>query len=756
MTDRIDVETVLARAARGIEEFLNDALATGQIDPQLHRDATRSTLPNLTHWLRSDELDRISPHAKAGIARAIDSNQWEAMVNAFRRNLGFGTGGIRGMMAFDRESVERLRDEGIDAPILKGPNTLNNVVLLRVSSGVAKFGRDKGFSKIVIGHDTRVRGGDFARAIAELFLAHGFTVYLFDEPCPYPEVTFAIPFREIKADMGILISASHNDYRYNGYKLSCGNGSQFDPEQRDEMYGRYIMKAGFQDVKTVPLHDAPAGKLIWLGGAEPLAGVDYFNRPLLNIHDQHRDHTLGLMVDATSVRQQNRDQQSSLRIGFCAYYGAGAKAVPRMLRELGFRDVRSITVGGLNEPNGLFPAFCSDPGKEQQPDPGDFRAAEIAVAAFKRQYGEEEWQRTDILIGTDPDADRCGVVVKVPETQRDLHDGRDYTLLPADEVWALLLWFRLRAEAEHGGGSVPNAREKFIVQSVPTSDSIVRVVRKHGLGAIKTWVGFANLAAGTRMAWDRKPFPQLIEGRESPGDPLCHPFICETEGIDDSGCTFNFAAMEQSNGFSILGGIPADDRSLGTGGHVRDKDGTFAAMLVAEIAAHAKAHGTTLYEMIDRHVYLDPAVGLFVNLYEPDPLDGEYPGIHGDRKKKAILRRVLAYFQFAKAGGLRIGPREVRDAVIYRTGKYDHVYPPTYDFEFPDEGIRFYFGADRLDWALVRPSGTGNSLRFHVQLHADVNEATLVERKRALKADAKAIVDDLRVKLGAPRDGGEG
>ena len=108
--------------------------------------------------------------------------------------------------------------------------------------------------------------------------------------------------------------------------------------------------------------------------------------------------------------------------------------------------------------------------------------------------------------------------------------------------------------------------------------------------------------------------------------------------------------------------------------------------------------------MVDRHIYLDPEVGLFVNLYEADPIDGEYPGIQGDKKKMAILRRALGYFQLAKAGGLSIGSLPVQDAVIYRTGKYDHVYPPTYDFQFPDEGIKFYFDAGRQSWRRSGPA----------------------------------------------------
>jgi len=209
--------------------------------------------------------------------------------------------------------------------------------------------------------------------------------------------------------------------------------------------------------------------------------------------------------------------------------------------------------------------------------------------------------------------------------------------------------------------------------------------------------------------------------------------------------------MEQSNGFSILGGPPADLRSLGEAGHVRDKDGTLAALLLAEVAAWAKEHGTTLIELLDKHIHLDPDIGLFANLYEPDPLDGEYPGIEGDRLKKAILRRALGNFQLALSGDLKIAGKPVIAACIYRTGKYDEIYPPSYDFQFPDEGVRFFFDSERLDHVTVRPSGTGNSLRFHVQLHTLVSETDLLEKKAQLLSQGKQIMDGIRNLLKAPR-----
>ena len=747
-----DYEELISCAERGIFNYLNAALNAEAIDQQSYESAREATIPNLRDWLIDPRIDEISPRLKGGIAEAIGKEDWEGLVNAFRRKLRFGTGGIRGVMGFDRESIVRLRDEGIDAPILKGPNTLNNLVLLLTSAGVAKFGasRDPQFERIVIGYDSRVRGCDFAQIIAELFLAYGFTVFLFDEPCPYPEITFAIPHRKVKAQIGVLISASHNDYRYNGFKLSCGNGSQFDPEERDEMYDRYIAPATTADIKLCPLSQAPDGKLYFLGGREEAEGFDYLGREdcRINIHDDHRDHVKEFLVCRDLDARQARSEDP-LRIGYCAFHGAGRVPVPRLLEEVGFTNVKPVTHNGLNDLDGLFPSFCSEPDREQQPDPGDPRAAAIAVKAFKQQY-PGEFETTDILIGTDPDADRCGVVVKVPRDQRHLYDGRDYLLLPADDMWALVVWYRLQSEIGPDG-KVKDADKKFIVQSVTTTDCIVRLARKHGLGVVQTWVGFAALSAAVRDVWERKPMPRLADGKANPGDPLCHPCVCEYYDMDNDRRSINYAAMEQSNGFSLLGGAPPDQFSLGAGGHVRDKDGTFAALLIAEIAAYAKEQGTSLFEMVDKHIYLDPDIGLFVNHYEPDPIDGEYPGIAGDRKKISILNKTLDLYRRALEGDVEIGGRRVASACMYRTGKYDAIYPPSGDLIFPDEGVRFDFDESRLSHLIIRPSGTGNALRFHVQLHSPVTEADLIEKKAELRAAAKSVVDDVREMVGAPR-----
>ncbi len=754
-----DVNSILKSAEQGITKYLETARETGRIDQQSYADALNNTFPNLYKWLTDPHIDSISPQLKKGVCDAIEEEKWGDIVNAFRQSVRFGTGGIRGMMAFDKASIMKIKERGIGTDILRGPNTINDLVVLLTSAGVAKFGmnqKHKKFEKVVIGYDSRIRGNDLAALVAQLFLAYDYAVFFFDAPCPYPELTFAVPHQSVKADIGILISASHNDYRYNGYKLSCSNGSQFDPEERDRMYNEYIKVVEPEDIKLCSFADARAGKLRFLGGDEPVEGFDYAGKEksIINMHEKHREHVKTfLLTDNLAERQQTASRP--LGIAFCAFHGAGIIPVPRLLRDVGFIDIKSIdgkkSGMRLNELDGLFPAFNSEPGREQQPDPGDPRAAHTAVEAFKEDY-PGEFDNIDILIGTDPDADRCGIVVKVPPDQKHIYNNQDYYLLPADDVWTLVLWYRLHREIEEHG-EVRDADKKFIVLSHTTSDSITHLARKHQIGIIKSWVGFAALAAVTRDTWDgkEKEFLQFVGGRDRKYRDVCHPFVCECLGMEGGKRSINIAAMEQSNGFSILGGPPPDKNSLGSGGHVRDKDGTFAALLVAEIAAWAKEQGLSLIDILDKYIYLDPDIGLFATFYEPDPLDGEYPGIEGDRIKKMLLRRTLGYYQLALSGDLEIGGYPVKSASIYRTGKYDAIYPSSYDFQFPDEGVRFFFDDNELNHTTIRPSGTGNSMRFHIQLHAKPTQKDIIKTKEQLRAKGRAIMDDLRKLLKAPR-----
>ncbi|MHC4697149.1 MAG: phosphohexomutase domain-containing protein [Planctomycetota bacterium] len=790
-------QELIQQADVGIRAHLDQQRDQGRITGRYYDDGVANAVPNLRKWLLADELDRISPGLRDGLRNAIREHQWEALANAYARDVAFGTGGIREKMGSERDVILRLKNEGIHASIIKGPNTINDVIYLLTSAGVAKFGieRKPPLSKVVIGLDSRIRGADFARLIAGLFLAYDYTVYLFDEACLYPSVTYAVP--TLKADIGVFISASHNDFRYNGYKLSCQNGSQFDPAERDKLYRDYITKVKFTDIKTMSLTDAPTDKLWFLGGvkgkgrrvvqegehnglplADPLPDARdlYAGREhrIIDVHTMHVNHVKTFLLRPAMITEAKRP----LSIGYSAFNGSGRKAVPRLLREVGFENVRRIMK--LDPLDGMFPAFCSDPGKEQQPDPGDWRAADVAVAAYKEEYGSE-WDNVDLIIGTDPDADRCATIAKVPEHQREAYphlgtgEPRDYILLSADEVWSLLLRYRLEYEIERFG-AVKDAGKKFITMSHTTTDLLTCIARKYGLGLLRTWVGFAQLAAATRAIWDLRrgrdtdglteggKLPHYDEGRRNADDAMSNRTIHSWEAMDDTRRCINIGALEQSNGFSILGNVPRDDRSLGVDGHVRDKDGTIAAVLVAELAAYAKEQGTNLLDLADEKLYLDPDIGLYVTHYEPDPLDGEYEGLAGYTKKRGILNKAEKLyakcgtakcgtgFQPVKRTGrkpvphLLLGGMAVKSATVYRTGKYDAINWKG----FPDEGYRFYFDDKRKSHLTIRPSGTSNALRFHVQLFGGhPSREELIPRKAQLRATTVQIVKEIRAMIGA-------
>ncbi|MFO7536077.1 MAG: hypothetical protein R6X19_10440 [Kiritimatiellia bacterium] len=738
-------DILLQKAHTGLDAYLREAVAGGTLTPALAADARARALPALRLWLEADVLDTLSPNARAGIAAAIEAGRWPDLLNTFQRAVRFGTAGIRALMAFDKASILRLRDEGPHAAILKGPNTFNDVVLLLTASGAAAYGlsRPTPFSRVVIGHDTRVCSPAFARLTAELFLAHGYTVFLFDGPCPYPETGFALTRPAITADLGLYISSSHNDYRYNGFKIIARGGAQLDTDTRNAMFDGFIAKTRFSDIRRLPLDQAPPGRLIRLGESPHAPDTP----PL---HAQYRHHLLGFLSPSAKPPQQD------LSVATCAYHGSGRILLPRLLEQAGFPNVRVVRHNRLDEPDGLFPAFHSEAGQEQQPDPGDERAAAAVLAACRADYPELR-DTLDLLIGTDPDADRCAVSVRVPPDQQALYGG-DFTLLPANELWTLLLWFRLSQQAG-AGGLLPGADRQFLTLSHVTQDSLTRVALKFGLGVVKTWVGFPALAAGNRAVWEMnhaaapaqaerlRELTSLQSGNNDRWRDRAHPVLCECLGMSAERA-FNAVTCEQSNGFTVSGERP-EGPGLGRGGHVPDKDGLLAGLLAAEAAAWGKARGMTLIDMLDRCVYLDPAIGLFVGGYEPDPLEGEYPGLEGDRIKLAILARALDATKPARAGTLVLGGRRVTGATLYRTGRYDAVYPPSAGFVFPDEGIRFHFGG--MNHITVRPSGTGNSLRFYQQLHEPVTGATLPETKARLMRDNAAILNDLRALLQAPR-----
>jgi phosphomannomutase len=234
-----------------------------------------------------------------------------------------------------------------------------------------------------------------------------------------------------------------------------------------------------------------------------------------------------------------------------------------------------------------------------------------------------------------------------------------------------------------------------------------------------------------------------------------HPFLYEIIDMDGKPRSYNFAALEQSNGFSILGPKPTEGQVWAPGGHVRDKDGTFAAILLAEVQTYAKSIGKTLIDLLDEKIYLDPDIGFFFTYYEPEPYWGQFEGPAGMSKKISLLMEVDNLRQaFEQGETVEFAGMKVKSLESYRTGKYDarHRWKLHADLAyfngFPDEGIRFFFDDEKLNHLTVRPSGTSECLRFHCQIKPDsVTANNLYDKKVEAYETAVAIVNDVRMKL---------
>ncbi|KPJ57131.1 hypothetical protein AMJ49_02415 [Parcubacteria bacterium DG_74_2] len=732
------LDSVIKTASKEINIYLDQKYTQGEIREELYRDAKKNVIPNIIKWLEDENIARISPNFRFGIKKAIEAKRWEDLIYAFLDKIAFGTAGIRGIATFTEEELRKLALEGINTKILKGPNTINEIVFLLVSAGVANYAAKKNLTSIVIGYDSRIKGEVFAQLIAKIFLAKELKVYLFDEASPYPEVNFAVPF--LKADLGITISASHNDKRYNGYKISSNTGAGLSIWERNYIYNNFIKNISTDELKLRRFKESEKEKLVFLGGAKPLEGEDYYGRKLIDIHKYHREHIKKFIMDKKMLERWAR----RVNVGYSAYHGSGRKTVPQLLKELGLSNLKIIH--SLDELNGMFPCFLL----KQQPDPGDPLAAQIAVDEFKKEYGNKAFKELDILIGTDPDADRVGLIVKIPPEQQRAYKEiiktseyvkipgskkrSDYSwiLLESDIIWPILLWYRLEKEKEQNEGRIPDLDKKFIVLNHLTTDTIVKLAQKYGLGVIKTWVGFAIISDAIERVWrgeklSNEAYPELV---------------FETFGMTKKR-SINIGAMEQSSGFSILGSPPLVGERLGENGHIRDKDGTFAAILLAELAAYTKSEGKTIMELVDEKLYLDPDIGCFITYFESLPYWGQYEGPTGMSKKINILKNADDVREKIKKGEkVSLAGLKVISTEVYKTGKYDEIHRWK---GFPDEGIRFYFDKERNNHFTIRPSGTSHCLRIHVQLKAEnVNKDNLLRKKIETLKKAMVVVKEAR------------
>lgn len=342
------------------------------------------------------------------------------ITDRFYKDLEFGTGGLRGVMG-------------------AGTNRMNPYTVARATQGYASFlKRHKTDVDIVIAYDSRLNSEKFARISAQVFAANQIHVHMFREIMPTPVLSFAI--RELAADGGIVVTASHNPAEYNGYKVYGRDGCQLTNKIAEEITAEIIEVDIFEDILFKDFADSVQN-----------GSISYIKDDVLDNYLQH--------VMKESLRDKEIDK--SLSIIYSPLNGTGLSAVTHVLRNKGFSNL--IIVEEQKEANGHFPT-CP------YPNPENPEAMALAIA-----YGEKT--QSDLVIATDPDCDRAGIAV---------FNGKEYIPVTANETGLLLMEYIMEARAEKG--TLPD--KPVVLKTIVTTDLAYEIASKYDVEIIDVLTGF--------------------------------------------------------------------------------------------------------------------------------------------------------------------------------------------------------------------------------------------------------------------------
>lgn len=448
-----------------------------------------------------------------------------AIVNAFYKDLEFGTGGLRGELG-------------------AGTNCLNVYTIRKVTQGIADCMKRYGFRTAAISRDSRIGSDRFAAAAAEVFAANGITAYVTHKLMPTPFLSYMT--RETKSDIGVMITASHNPSKYNGYKVYGADGCQLTDARAAEMTG-YIEAVDPFDVPVKPFEEGLKD-----------GSIRYIDDGLIDRY-------------IAAVREQSLDSAAGVRVVYSALNGTGYKLVPRILREVGATDVTEVPE--QCRPDGRFPT-CPYPNPEKP-------------EALRLGLELTEKTGADILIATDPDADRIGVAVRTADGCR---------LLSGNETGVLLTDYIFARRKERG--TLPD--RPVLVKTIVTTELGFKVAEKYHPETYDVLTGFKYIG-------------DVIGKLEKKGEESRFVF-----GFEESyGCL--------------------------AGTYVRDKDAVVAAMLVAEMAACYKNRGLTLVDRIEE-IYAE------FGTYQHKLVSKEFPGAEGHARMQTLLENLRRHLPETLAG----------------------------------------------------------------------------------------------------------
>lgn len=473
---------------------------------------------NYMKWLNSPIVDNDTKEE----LKAIADNEKE-IEERFYRELEFGTAGMRGILG-------------------AGTNRMNIYNVRRASMGVAEYVNKEGISAasagVLIGYDTRHFSRTFAEETAKVLTANGIKAYLFPIVHSVPEVSFGI--RELKCAAGVMITASHNPKEYNGYKVYGSDGGQLPPEAADVVVKAIGSYDVFDDVKYISLEEAAEKNLLIVPGNEL---------------DEK-------FIEAVMKQQQNPEAVKAVadtfKLIYTPFHGTGSRPVKEVLKRIGFKNV--LVVKEQDTEDGDFPTVVS-------PNPENKEGFTLAIKMAKEND-------VDVIIGTDPDCDRVGIVVRDAEGV--------YRTLTGNQTGALLVDYILRSKKEKE--TLP--KNGVVIKTIVTTELAAAIAESYGIEIMNVLTGFKYI--GEKMT----EFQQTGE----------HTYLI---------------GFEESYGYLV-------------GDHARDKDGVVASMLIAEMAAYYKTKGKSLYEAL-QDIYAK------YGYYSEKTVSVTMPGKDGMEKMAAML-----------------------------------------------------------------------------------------------------------------------
>lgn len=449
-----------------------------------NKDLLNNARTKAQQWL-SEIYDE---NTKKEVLKLLNNEDPAELIESFYKNLEFGTGGLRGIMGV-------------------GTNRMNIYTVGAATQGLCNYLKMNFANlpeiKVAIGYDCRNNSRLFAESSAKIFAANNIRVYLFNDLRPTPELSFAI--RELGCQSGIILTASHNPKEYNGYKAYWDDGSQI-VAPHDENIVAEVAKIKRESIKF----DGPD--------------------ELIEVLGDDMDNKFLEKVKTVSISPEVIEKHKNIKIVYTPIHGTGVRLIPAALRKFGFNNI--INVPEQDVVSGDFPTVVS-------PNPEEEAAMDMAI---KKAYETD----ADVVMASDPDSDRIGVVVK--------NDKGKYIILNGNQT-ALLLIYYIITKMKEAGAMKGN---EYVVKTIVTTELIAEIAKKNNIEYFDVYTGFKFIAEIVRELEGKKKY---------------------------------IGGGEESFGF-----MPAD--------FVRDKDAVSSCALVGEITAWAIDQGKTMYELL-QDIYLE-------------------------------------------------------------------------------------------------------------------------------------------------------